>query len=163
MHVQLKVKPVAMVTALFVFFGHFRPILGSEKLVFSSYLQLHPTKMQHYFKSFFYITTKYHPWPSLRKKIIALNITLVLFLHHALQYVFGTCKIDIFTLFLDPKMSTCQGSQKIFLSAVIRANIGLSISGVKNFGNCILLWQYCLKTRLFSQKRDKWLFKGLFT
>ena len=123
---------------LILFFGHFRPILGSEKLVFSSYLQLHPTKMQNYFKKP-YITTKYHPWPSLRKKIIALNITLVLFLHHALQYVFRTCKIDIFTLFLDPKMSTCQGSQKIFLSAVIRANIGLSISGEKNLGNCILL------------------------
>ena len=75
----------------------------------------------------------------LEKKIIALNITLVLFLHHALQYVFRTCKIDIFTLFLDPKMSTCQGSQKIFLSAVIRANIGLFISGEKNLGNRILL------------------------
>ena len=148
---------------LILFFGHFRPILGSEKLVFSSYLQLHPTKMQNYFKKPFISLQSIIlglPW---EKKIIALNITLVLFLHHALQYVFRTCKIDIFTLFLDPKMSTCQGSQKIFLSAVIRANIGLSISGVKNLGNCILLWQYCLKTRLFSPKREKCLFKGLFT
>ena len=151
-----------MVTAHFGIFCHFRSVWGSEKLVCISYLQLQPTKCKIISTKLLY-NYKVSSFAFLEKKNIALNISLVLFLHHAIQYVFRTCKIDIFTLFLDLKISTCKGSQKMFFSVVIRANIGLFISGEKNWGNCILLWQYCLKTRLFPPKREKCLFKGLFT
>ena len=104
------------------------------------------------FQKIFYITTKCHPWPSLGKKNMAKKFTLVLFSHHALEYVFRTCNVDIFTLVFDLKKSNCQGSQKnSFLSVMFIANIGFSYRLEKKIVNCVMLCQYCLKNILFPQ------------
>ncbi len=66
----------------------------------------------------------------------------MLFLQLALEHVFRTCKIDNFYPIFGPQNVNLPGSQKMFLSAVIRANIGLFISGEKNLD--IVSW--CVST-----------------
>ena len=95
---------------------------------------------------------KVSPLAFLGEKNMAKKFTLVLFSHHALEYVFRTCNVDIFTLVFDLKKSTCQGSQKnSFLLVMFIANIGFSYRLEKKFVNCVMLCQYCLKNILFPQ------------
>ena len=127
-------------------------------------VQLHPTKMQTYFIKPVLSLQKYQPWLYFAQTIIiAITLTLMAYAVFFLTCILIT-NLDNVVLeqvfLLELAKSTflhhfCQGSQNFFLSVVTRASTGLFISGEKNLGNCILLWQYCLKNVPFFRKHDK--------
>ena len=105
--------------------GHFRPIWGSEFFVKVNIYNSTPPKNTNISTNLFH-HYKVSSLALLETKNYCYKFYPCAILERALEYVFRTCKINIFTIiFFALKISFFQGSHNIFLSVLIRAKSGI--------------------------------------
>ena len=102
-----------MVTA-HLCFGYFLQILGSKKLYFSIYLQLHPANVHSFFHKTFHINTLSRPMLNLRQKNYCFNFYPNAIFRTSLAHVFRNLQNQHFYPIFGPQNYNLPGVSECF-------------------------------------------------